>query len=112
MKEQGLQPNIVSYASLARPSAHNGDWQEVERLAAEMAAAGLSMNDYFLHTLLTAYAAARPRQSLRAEAAFRRAASMGVQANKHVVSALARAVGRARASELVQETPIRPPPVA
>merc|ERR1719410_1561718 len=103
MKAQGLRPNVVAYSSLARPSAHSGDWQEVERLAAEMEAAGLSLNDYFLHTLLTAYASARPRQSHRAEAAFRRAASMGVQANKHVVSALSRAVGRARAGELVQE---------
>merc|ERR1719512_274066 len=103
MKAQGVKPNVVAYASLARPSARKGDWQEVERLAAEMGGDGVPLNDYFLHALLSAYASARPRQSARAEAKFRCAVSRGVKANKHVLGALARAVGRARCCEITRE---------
>lgn len=28
MKAAGVQPNVVAYASLARPFAHRGEWQE------------------------------------------------------------------------------------
>merc|ERR1719324_1473153 len=103
MRSQGIQPNVVSYASLARPFAHKGDWQQVEQLQKELVLEGLNVNSYFLYTLLLAYASARPRQADRAEAAFRNACHVGIEANKHVLTALARALGRARCHQLVRE---------
>merc|ERR1719258_90300 len=107
MPMQGVTPNVVSYAALARPFAHKGDWQEVERLGDQMRAEGLEMNEYFLYALLLAYASAKPRQAERAEQAFRDAKSMKVGMNKHVLTALARAVGRAKANQLAQDLNIK-----
>merc|ERR1719453_1622711 len=100
---QGVRPNVVSYAALARPFAHKGDWQEVEAMAEQMKSEGLEMNEYFLYALLLAYASSTPRQAERAEQAFRDARSMRVEVNKHVLTALARAVGRSKANQLVQD---------
>eukprot|EP00435_Cladocopium_sp_Y103_P043504 s2801_g12.t1 len=44
MKAAGVQPNVVAYASLARPFAHRGEWQEVENFADDMQKAGLVMS--------------------------------------------------------------------
>lgn len=107
MRSQGIRPNVVAYASLARPFAHRGNWFEVERLEAEMLNEGLVINEYFLYTLLLSYASARPRESNRAEAAFCRAISMNVKPNKHVMTALARAIGRTRCNQLVQELDLK-----
>merc|ERR1719258_783279 len=107
MPMQGVTPNVVSYAALARPFAHKGDWEEVERLAEQMQSEGLEMNEYFLYALLLAYASAKPRQAERAEQAFRDARSMKVEINKHVLTALARAVGRAKANQLAQDLNIK-----
>merc|ERR1719437_123159 len=63
MRAQGIRPNVVAYASLARPFAHSGDWQKVEELAKGMESHHLEMNAYFLYTLLIAHASARPRQA-------------------------------------------------
>jgi len=103
MRMQGITPNVISYAALARPFAHKGDWQEVEKLGEQMQCEGLRMNEYFLYAMLLAYASARPRQVERAEQCFRDAVKMRVDPNKHVLTALARAVGRAKANQLVQE---------
>ena len=43
MKASGVRPNVVAYASLARPFAHRGEWQEVEGFATDMEQAGLVM---------------------------------------------------------------------
>merc|ERR1719254_474988 len=101
MKDQGVRPNVVAYASLAKPFAHTGDWQEVEKIAGEMRAQGLRMNDYFLYALLLAYANGRPRQDARAEKALREAVAGGVKANRYILNALARALGRPRAQDLM-----------
>jgi len=104
MKSRGVRPNIITYVGLARPHAHVGNWQEVERLAQEMEETeGLQINEYFLYILLVAYAVSRPKQTKRAEAAYRHARSVGVRMNKHVTGALVRAVGRLRSSELAKE---------
>merc|ERR1719473_973181 len=112
MVANGIRPNVVSYASLARPFAHNGNYQEVERLRKEMEANGLCMNEYFLYALLLAYASARPRQSDRAESALRDAVRAGIEINRHVLTALGRAVGRNRSQELMAELDIREPAIA
>eukprot|EP00930_Biecheleria_cincta_P023803 TRINITY_DN1712_c0_g1_i1.p1 TRINITY_DN1712_c0_g1~~TRINITY_DN1712_c0_g1_i1.p1 ORF type:complete len:575 (+),score=126.42 TRINITY_DN1712_c0_g1_i1:154-1878(+) len=103
MKANGVRPNVVVYASLARPYAHNGDWPEVERLAGEMEAAGLAMNDYFLYAQLLSYASAKPRQPQRAEQLLRRAWAQGLEVNKFVATAFGRAVGRVRSQEILEE---------
>jgi len=107
MRAHEIRPNVVAYASLARPFAHRGDWAEVERLAQMMSDEGLTMNEYFLYALLLAYASARPRQAERAAKAFLDARAKGIEANKHVVAALGRAVGRVRCNQLMapQSTP-------
>ena len=43
----------------------------------------LPRNEYFLYALLLGYASARPRQSERAEQAFRKAYAKGIEANKN-----------------------------
>jgi len=103
MQAHGIQPHIVAYAALARPYAYRGNWQEVESIAQEMAGRGISANEYFLYAQLLSYATSRPRQAVRAESCFRQALKSGVKANDHVVSALVRAVGRERCTELMQE---------
>merc|ERR1719277_2952204 len=85
MLAKGVRPNVVAYASLARPFAHHGDWAEVERIRRDMQANGLAMNEYFLYALLLAYASAKPREAKRAETAFLEAIADGVPANKHVL---------------------------
>jgi len=104
MRAAGVTPNVITYVSLARPYAHRGKWQQVEALAQEMETEyGLAINEYFLYMLLVSYAVAKPRQSDRAEMAYRHARSMGVQINRHVTGALVRAVGRARCHQLQSE---------
>jgi len=103
MKANGLKPHIVAYSALARPFAYRGDWVKVESIAQDLAADGITVNEFFLYAQLLSYAVARPRQSERAELCFRSALSVGVKANDHVVGALARAMGRARCSELMTE---------
>lgn len=103
MRENGLKPHIVAYAALARPFAYRGDWIKVESIAQSMLSDAVAPNEYFVYAQLLAYAVARPRQAQRAEACFRTALEAGVTANDHVVGVLARAVGRPRCGELMQE---------
>jgi len=103
MRAHGLRPHIVAYAALARPFAYRGDWVKVESIRQSMAADGVALNEYFLYAQLLAYAVARPRQTDRAEQCFREALATGMDANDHVVGALARAVGRVRCEELMNE---------
>lgn len=103
IQANGLRPHIVAYAALARPFAYRGDYETVESLADDMASTGIKPNEYFLYAQLLSYATARPRQSERAEACFRKAHKNGIQANDHVVGALCRAVGRNRCVELMSE---------
>merc|ERR1719476_990730 len=103
MQARGLKPHVVAYAALARPFAYRGDWIKVESIAQGMEAEGVVVNEYFTYAQLLSYAVARPRQGERAEACFRKAHRVGVKANDHVVGVLARAVGRPRCIELMNE---------
>lgn len=102
MRSRGIQPNLVTYSSLGRPFAHQGEWCEVERIRCEMAADGLVMNEYFLYTILLAYANAKPKEVHRAEHVFQEAVALGIKVNKHIITVLGRAVGRPRAAKLLQ----------
>lgn len=101
MRAQGIRTHIVVYGALARPFAYAGDWEEVERIQEEMAKDGIAMNDYFLYSVLLAYSRAKPRRGDRAEAAFYKAMSDGVQPNERIVKALSSAVGRARCTQIL-----------
>merc|ERR1719330_2117063 len=103
MRANGFKPNIIAYAALARPYAYRGDWIKVETIAQSMRADGVAVNEFFLYAQLLSYATSRPRQVERAEACFRSALGIGVQANDHVVGALARVVGRERCAGLMVE---------
>jgi pentatricopeptide repeat domain-containing protein 1 len=103
MRSRNIAPNVVSYASLARPYAHKGDWEAVERLAQTMKSEGLEMNEYFLYAQLLAYATAQPRQSARAEQTLREAVRSGIKVNKFVVTAAVRAMGRMRCDQILSE---------
>lgn len=105
MEAEGLSPNIISFTCLATPLAHKGDWDSVEALHEELRNRGITINDYFLYMLLTAYAKARPRQSERATATFRACVAEGVKPNKHVIQALGRAVGPVQAQKLLAGGP-------
>lgn len=69
------------------------------------------MNDYFLYALILAYSASKPKQPKRAEEAFRQAILEGVEANKHVLGVLSRAVGSQRAHQLAQELGVPSPSI-
>jgi len=103
MQANGIRPHIVAYAALARPFSYRGDWTKVEQIAQEMSASGIEANEYFIYAQLLSYATAKPRQSARAEACFRNALRSGLRVNDHVISALARAVGRQHCTGLMQE---------
>lgn len=102
MEEHGIDGNIVSYSVLARAFSQKGCWEDIERLELELRSKGLRPNEYFLYALLVAYATAKPRESSRAEAAFRKACEEGVEVNRHIQLALGRAVGRSRSVQLVE----------
>jgi pentatricopeptide repeat protein len=103
MVDNGIKPQIMAYSALARPFSYGGDWVEVERIANDMSANGVKANEYFLYAQLISYATAKPRQDERAEQCFRQALRSGMEANDHTVTALCRAVGRSRCTELMQE---------
>jgi len=104
MKRRGIKSHIVVYGALARPFAYRGDWAEVERIRDMMLAEdGIKMNDYFLYTLLLSYSRAKPRESRRAEAEFRRAMEGGIAANDNLIKALSSAVGKVKCAQLVKE---------
>jgi len=103
MQAQGVKANIVAYSALARPFARRGDWAAVETLGERMEEDGIRKNEYFLYALLDAYTNSKPRQPQRATRAFREAMAEGLEANEHVLAALARVLGRAQARELCRE---------
>merc|ERR1719453_2082725 len=102
MRSHGIRTHVVIYGALARPFAYKGDYEQVEKIAADMTAEGIPLNDYFLYMILLAYSRAKPRKADRAETAFHDAISSGIQINDRVLKALSSATGRARCAEIVQ----------
>merc|ERR1719476_335498 len=100
MRAKHIRSHIIVYGALARPFAYRGDWSEVERIAEDMCADGIAMNDYFLYTMLLAYARAKPPRPDRAEVTFRSAMESGLRSNARLAKVLASAVGRPRAAQL------------
>jgi pentatricopeptide repeat protein len=103
MKAHGVKPSIITYTSLARPFARQGDVAAVEAIHQEMRTQGFRMNDYFLNVVLVACASARPRNCAKAEQIFREAVSEGVRLNEYVFTSLEKALGRECARTLANE---------
>lgn len=101
MRSHGIQTHVVVYGALARPFAYAGDYEEVERIQCEMLKDGIAMNDFTLYMLLLSYSRAKPRMAEKAELAFHKALSEGIQPNDRVIKALSSAVGRARCGQLL-----------
>lgn len=55
IKEEGLDVDVVSYGSLLKACCKAGRMQNAIAVTAEMAAAGLSMNNYIYNILLDGY---------------------------------------------------------
>lgn len=102
MIAKGIEPNVVTYATLARAFSRHGEWEQIEKLENEMREKGHRPNEYFVYALLVAHATAKPREAVRAEAAFRKACEEGVKVNRHIQLALGRAVGRNRCAKLLE----------
>jgi len=94
MKCSGVELNAVPYACLGRLFAARGMFVEVERLFQDMLDTDISMNEYCVCTLLTAYGRSLPRQSERAERCFRSAVKQGITVNGKVLAALRSATSR------------------
>merc|ERR1719387_3462695 len=103
MRHKGVKPTIVTYTSFARPFARRGMWMEVEQIASSLVEQGLFVNEYFLNVLLSAYAAASPKQAQRAETAFRSACQSGVEPNDYIVSSLEKCLGRNKVAAILQD---------
>lgn len=103
MEAHGTPPNVISYTTVASPLAYRGRWEDVEALSKEMQSKGLKINDYFLYALISSYGKAKKPQVRRAEQAFLQAVRDGVKVNKFITSALGKAVGPARCSELLAQ---------
>merc|ERR1719217_1770054 len=109
MKEHGIVPTIVTYASFARPFARKGVWRKVEDIKGQLEADGLYVNEHFLSIALSAYARARPKQPKRADRIFREALSNGVRPNDFVSTSLESALGSQVYAALLDELKIKMP---
>jgi len=103
MLARGIKPHVKVFAALALPFARAGNWVTVETIAAEMRKHGVKANEYFLQAQLLSYAYAQPKEGARAVQAFRSGLSQGIEANDHVVVALARSIGRSHCARLMDE---------
>lgn len=103
MRMPGIQPSRQSYTTAARAWATLGAWSDTERILADMEAKGLSMDEYSLTVLMSAYLHARPRQRDRAETAFRKYVLRGLKVTKPPQRALRSLVGASRFKALCNE---------
>lgn len=55
IKEVGLKPDVIAYASLLKACCKAGRMQSTLAITAEMAAAGVPMNNYIYNILLDGY---------------------------------------------------------
>merc|ERR1712129_249370 len=87
MQAARVPPSDLTYDSLARPAARGGDYRFVEALfAAKAADRGGDIGALSLALLLDAYANSLPRQTGRAEAAFRSALASTEEEGLHASS--------------------------
>lgn len=100
-----LAPTRQSYTTAAQAYATHGAWADVERIFNEMQAGGLSMDEFSLTVLLSAYSRARPRQRERAEAAFLRHAAANLPVTRPPLRVLRTVVGVQRFGQLLQALP-------
>jgi len=102
---QPLAPTRQSYTTAAQPYATHGQWADVERIFQDMQAGGLSMDEFSLTVLLSAYTRARPRQREKAEATFEKHVANKLPVTKPALRVLRSIVGAQRFEELLQNSP-------
>lgn len=104
-----VRPTRQSFTTAAQAYATRGSWNDAERIIEEMERLGMSMDEFSLTVLLSAYSRGRPRQRERGEAAFRRHAAAGLPITKPPLRVLRSLVGSARFEVLCNEMQIRIP---
>jgi len=104
-----VRPTRQSFTTAAQAYATRGSWSDAERIIEEMECRGMSMDEFSLTVLLSAYSRGRPRQRERGEAAFRRHAMAGLPITKPPLRVLRSLVGSARFEVLCNEMQIHIP---
>jgi len=114
MITRGLAPNEVTFGTICKAFARQGNVKAVRDIMTNLETAGYTLNEYFYASLISACGTAEPPDVAQAEAAFEELCAKGVKVQS-VRKALVRAVGAARASELMHEHDggriVVPPPV-
>jgi pentatricopeptide repeat protein len=100
-----LVPTRQSYTAAAQAYATHAQWSDVERIFGDMQEHGLSMDEFSLTVLLSAYSRARPRQRERAEAAFQRHVASHLPVTRPPLRVLKTVVGAQRYEQIMQSLP-------
>jgi pentatricopeptide repeat domain-containing protein 1 len=98
-----LKPTRQSFTAAAQAFSVKGAWQDAERIFDGMRDIGLDMDEFSLTVLLSAYWRGRPRQPVRAEAAFRRHVVDGLPVTRPALRVLRSALGVQRYGEVLAE---------
>jgi len=100
MFELGVAPNCVTFGTICKAFARVGDFRKVESVMRALDKAGQPLNEYFFASLIAACGAAQPPRAAKAERAFHELVRRGLRPQS-VKSALVRAVGKKRATALL-----------
>lgn len=101
MIDAGLAPTDVTYGTICKAFARQGNVSAVERIMAGFEGAGRSLNEYFFASLISACGAASPPEPMRAERALADLQRRGLRAQS-VRRVLVAVVGDRRAAELLR----------
>jgi len=102
-----LTASRLSFTAAAQAYAMNGGWLDAERIFAEMEQRGMSMDEFSLTVVLSAYGKGRPRQRTRAEALFRNYVRHGLKVTMPPLRALKSTLGVARAEQVISELGVK-----
>merc|ERR1740121_2788 len=103
----GITASRLSFTAAAQAHATHGSWSDVERIFAEMECYGMSLDEFGLTVLLTAYSKARPRQRMRAEALFTSYVKHDLKITMPPLRALKMALEKERAEQLSEKLGVR-----
>merc|ERR1712195_124327 len=104
-----IHPTRQSFTTAAQAYATRGAWLDAERIMSEMEARGITMDEFSLTVLLSAYSRGRPRQRERGEAAFRRHVAAGLLVTKPPLRVLRSLMGVARFDAICAELHVKLP---
>jgi len=104
-----IRPTRQSFTTAAQAYATRGAWFDTERIMSEMESRGITMDEFSLTVLLSAYSRGRPRQRERGEIAFRRHVADGLLVTKPPLRVLRSLMGVARFDAICAELHIKAP---